>query len=263
MFNSDFKQKFKQWGLIGLILLELAIPLSSFAQTKQIKKLEEQLKEDKELLQEILSTPLKRNTIESAMNYFLILDEYCHSKEDSMQLDLRATNPSKLEDTLNIYFNYFHGNFAFPVDTINSKPKITSYYGIRKNPTKKQTGGPNEEFHQGWDIGVYYSPVYSPLEGKVISVGQDKKGGNFIIVGYILPTINKKINFSFMHLKKSYIYVGQKIKKGQKIAKSGNSGITTGAHLHFDIKYLQYGKKKKKVRFIDPKIIYPGYPEFE
>lgn len=259
MFNTDFKRKFKQAGLFGLIFLELAMPLYSFAQTNNQENNDEKLNEDKIVLNQILSNPLKKNTLESAMHYFYLLDNYCHSKEDSMQLDLHATNPTTFEDTLKIYFNYFHDNFAFPVDTIKSKPEITSKYGIRENPTKKQTGGPNKKFHYGWDLGSYYAPVYSISEGKVISTGQDKKSGKYLTIKYILEGIDKEIKISFAHLSKIYVYTGQKVKKGQKIAKSGNTGITTGAHLHFDIKNSVNEKKD----YIDPRIIYQDYQYFK
>ncbi len=268
-FNATLKQKFKRWGITGLILLELALPVSSFAQVNQIKESEEKLKIDKEQLQQILATPLKKSTLESAMNYLSFLENYCHSKEDSMQLDLHATNPSTLEDTLKIYFSYLSQNFAFPVDTINSKPEITSPYGIRKNPTKKQTGGPNKKFHDGWDLGVYNVLIFSPYFGKIDSVGKDEIRGKYVVVEYSLSEINKKIKCSFFHLKKIYVSSGKMIKKGEKIATSGNTGLVSpqptkekpdsGSHLHFEFDYVNFSNS---INSIDPKIIYPQYNRY-
>lgn len=102
---------------------------------------------------------------------------------------------------------------------------ITSNYGNRYHNGAMQ-------FHNGIDIGVPVgTPIVSPLNGEVTSIYHNPKGGNQLII-----THDNGYQTGYAHLSSYNVYVGQKVTRGQKIAYSGNTGNSTGPHLHFTVK---------------------------
>lgn len=103
---------------------------------------------------------------------------------------------------------------------------ITSKYGIRKHPRKKKS-----KFHCGLDVqGKKNSPIYAAADGVVNTVGRKQAYGNLIEIKHSNKFITK-----YAHLKKIYIKAGETVSKGQIIGIQGNSGNSTGEHLHFEI----------------------------
>lgn len=87
------------------------------------------------------------------------------------------------------------------------------------------------QFHKGLDIAVAYgSDVVATAAGTVIFSGQKGGYGNCVIVshGNGLATL-------YGHLSQLVAKVNDKVKVGQVIAKSGNSGRSTGPHLHYEV----------------------------
>jgi murein DD-endopeptidase MepM/ murein hydrolase activator NlpD len=110
------------------------------------------------------------------------------------------------------------------------KPTIGEYtvdgFGMRRHPIL----GINR-FHSGLDINNNAgTPVYAPGNGKVISVGRKSGYGLAIEIdhGFGYKTI-------FAHLSKTQVKRGQKIKRGDLIANTGNSGLSSGPHLHYEV----------------------------
>ncbi len=102
---------------------------------------------------------------------------------------------------------------------------ITSPFGYRQDPfTGKKT------FHNGVDLRANYEPVYSMLPGKVIKVSKDKRSGIYVTV--------KSSNFliSYCHLSSVSVRKGDYLVAGHPIGISGNTGRSTGPHLHLTIK---------------------------
>lgn len=107
--------------------------------------------------------------------------------------------------------------------------KIASPYGSRWG-----------SFHYGIDIGnVRGTPVYAAASGKVIKVvSYCKEGvsscggryGNYVTIEH--PNGQRTI---YAHLSKVYVSVGQSVKQGKQIGAIGNTGRSTGPHLHFQI----------------------------
>ncbi|MBQ2285327.1 MAG: M23 family metallopeptidase [Clostridia bacterium] len=125
---------------------------------------------------------------------------------------------------------------APPSKGIWSKPtligQITSAFGKRAKPNEKASTD-----HKGIDIGVpENTPVYATANGKV-TLGYEgyKKGyGKFITIDHG-KIDNKNVTSWYGHLSKWEVNQGQNVSKGQLIAYSGNTGNTTGPHLHFGI----------------------------
>lgn len=104
---------------------------------------------------------------------------------------------------------------------------ISSDFGYRTSPF---TG--KREFHKGLDISTPQgTPIYAPAKGMVTSGGRD--GGYGIAI-----TINhgSGITTRYAHLHSLAIKKGQKVTRGQLIAYAGNTGRSTGPHLHYEVR---------------------------
>ncbi len=107
----------------------------------------------------------------------------------------------------------------------------TSGYGSRTHPV---TG--NEKFHLGLDLTARIgTPVYATADGVVEHVRASKKRG----YGNMLK-IEHTYGFMtlFAHLDRFNVETGQFIKKGDLIAWSGNTGLSTGPHLHYEVRFV-------------------------
>ncbi len=115
----------------------------------------------------------------------------------------------------------------------------TSGFGMRINPVTKK-----RMFHNGLDIGVRMgTPVGAANDGIVIYAGWAGGYGKMIKIKHF-----NGYTTLYGHLSRIYVRVGQKVKKGQIIARSGNTGRTTGPHLHFTVWY--HGKPVNPVWFL-------------
>jgi len=88
--------------------------------------------------------------------------------------------------------------------------------------------------HEGIDIAAPIgTPVKSPADGVVKDVYEDR------YLGIVLLLVHgSKYETLYGHLKEVFVKKGQVVKKGDVIALTGNSGISTGPHLHYEIRYL-------------------------
>lgn len=104
--------------------------------------------------------------------------------------------------------------------------KITSYFGQRKDPFSKRSSN-----HTGWDMAAPIgNKVYAAWSGRVQACTYDDIGGYYIVIEH-----EKQISTYYGHLSQILVEVGQSVAAGDCIALSGNSGKTTGPHLHFEI----------------------------
>ena len=90
-------------------------------------------------------------------------------------------------------------------------------------------------FHTGVDFAVAEgTDIVAAVEGKVLANNWGKAYGNQIIVEHGLHS--KKVWMIYAHLSKVLVKAGDKIEKGQLIGKSGNTGNSSGPHLHFEVR---------------------------
>ncbi len=117
-----------------------------------------------------------------------------------------------------------------PNDTPMAYNRISSAYGRRLNPI---TG--KRHTHTGIDLTCNRGePILAPADGVVETVRPSKKGfGNFLIVRHSFGFMS-----SYAHLQKFNVKSGQFISKGETIATCGNSGNSTGPHLHYEVRFL-------------------------
>lgn len=123
---------------------------------------------------------------------------------------------------------------------LQNKITVTSPYGTRTHPifgTKKM--------HNGIDLKASYENVYSVMDGIITSSGWDSKGGgNYIKVKHF-----NRFETSYLHLSELYYRTGEKVKAGFIIGKSGNSGNSTGPHLHFSVR--EFGQSINPSNFLN------------
>ena len=103
---------------------------------------------------------------------------------------------------------------------------VSSDFGYRKSPFTNL-----KEFHKGLDISARMKkPIIAPADGVVSTVGTSHNFGRYIHINhkYGLKTV-------YGHLAQSLVKKGQYVKRGQKIALLGNTGRTTGPHLHYEV----------------------------
>ena len=123
---------------------------------------------------------------------------------------------------------------------LNREISITSPYGTRMHPIFGAS-----KFHNGIDLAANYENVYSVLDGIVTETGWDNNGGgNYIKVNHF-----NRFETAYLHLSEIYYRVGEFVKAGFIIAKSGNSGNSTGPHLHFSVK--EFGQNINPTHFLN------------
>ena len=107
------------------------------------------------------------------------------------------------------------------------KGKISSGFGTRVHPVTRVVS-----FHNGVDIAVSEgTPVLAPEVGTIIATWTHSKGGNSLAM-----ITENETRYGFAHLKNFQVQRGDKVQEGEQIATSGNTGASTGAHLHFTVK---------------------------
>ena len=99
--------------------------------------------------------------------------------------------------------------------------RVNSAFGKRLHPITKKY-----KLHNGIDLRARYEEVYSMLPGYIHKVGEDRISGKYIIV------TSGNYQISYCHLSKIEVQQGNIIYSGHKIGVSGNSGSSTGPHLH-------------------------------
>jgi len=144
--------------------------------------------------------------------------------------EMLATQLTKLQETSRLFKNNKNAINYYPtISPIKARDFIcvSSPYGFREHPIKKEV-----LFHEGIDISaVVGTPVYSTAQGRVVKVLYSKYGfGNRVIIkhAYGFETL-------YAHLGDINVKKGQWVNKNQLIGTVGNTGLSTGPHLHYEI----------------------------
>lgn len=130
----------------------------------------------------------------------------------------------------------FKAPFAMPVKTA---VRYTSGFGNRRDPFGRGVRG-----HEGQDMaGAYGSPIYATADGVVTHAGWQSGYGRLV-------KIRHEFGFEtrYGHLAQLRVTVGQKVSRGDRIGDMGNSGRSTGTHLHYEVRLG--GTAKNPMTFI-------------
>ncbi len=119
---------------------------------------------------------------------------------------------------------YVGGEFLWPLP--DPYTKVSCGFGPRIHPV---TG--KYQHHNGIDIpAAYGTPIYAVNDGTVIEVSSNYADGYYVTISH-----GGGVASFYSHLSRWSVKVGDKVKRGQVIARVGSSGYTTGAHLNLNI----------------------------
>ncbi|MFV8447680.1 M23 family metallopeptidase [Vibrio owensii] len=117
--------------------------------------------------------------------------------------------------------------------------QISSSFGKRVHPISGL-----RKFHQGTDLVCRIGdPIFAPADGVIETVHPSSKGaGNLLTISHSFGFMT-----SYAHLEHFKGRSGQFVRKGEVIATSGNTGYSTGAHLHYEVRFAG--------RLLDPEVL--------
>jgi murein DD-endopeptidase MepM/ murein hydrolase activator NlpD len=166
--------------------------------------------------------------------------------QDSLILVAHTKVLDQIQSSKNKFLQYEFVNeprekkYSKIVIPLNREISITSPYGTRIHPVFGAS-----KFHNGIDLAANYENVCSVMDGVVTETGWDNKGGgNYIKIKHF-----DRFETAHLHLSEIYYRVGEFVKAGFIIAKSGNSGNSTGPHLHFSVK--EFGQNINPTHFLN------------
>lgn len=126
-----------------------------------------------------------------------------------------------------------YSSITYPLKSI----KVTSPYGYRRDPiTGKQS------WHNGLDLRAKNEPAYSMMEGIVEKIGYDSRSGNYVTLRH------GNFYISYCHLSSIIVRKGESVFPGIIVGVTGNTGRSTGYHLHLTC--------KKDGKSINPAILF-------
>lgn len=231
-------QLIKKFLLYFTLFVALVILVGSFVilfLTKELSSLEAKkenavkerniLVEQNELLQAQIS--------EKAQEYENIRDKIGSMEE---LIGLRVNEEETLEVRLEeLDLNILQQKTFFdniPSGEVIAHNGVSSKFGWRDNPILKR-----KEFHTGLDLRASIgTQILAPADGvvKFIKYHQSSGYGNVVSLSH-----NYGFESYYAHLQnKSVVKEGQFVRKGDLIAYSGNTGLSTGPHLHYEIKFI-------------------------
>lgn len=140
---------------------------------------------------------------------------------------------------------FYTVNDVSPVSPLRNHPYpvVTSEYGMRMHPVHKRN-----ILHKGIDLRASTGEeVVSALPGKVLAIRSERaKNGTLKGYGHYVIVVHpeQKMETLYAHLSRFRVKNGQAVSAGSLIALSGNTGIGTAPHLHFETKVKQNGNMK-------------------
>jgi murein DD-endopeptidase MepM/ murein hydrolase activator NlpD len=139
--------------------------------------------------------------------------------------EVRANAILKQMDEMNLYrMAAFKVPLGMPV---KSAVRFTSGFGGRNDPL-----GRGYRQHEGQDLaGDYGTAIYATADGVVVHAGWENGYGRLIKIQHAFG-----IETRYAHLSQIRVEVGQRVSRGDKIGDMGNSGRSTGTHLHYEVR---------------------------
>ena len=197
------------------------------------------LKKEIDSLKSVLNKNKNSKNKEEKFNFKKVEDSLIQLLKSKIEFESRSTSTKNIKT-----FEFLDDNPSNTISKISMPLKngisVTSPFGNRTHPI---FGG--QKLHNGADLKANYEKVYAVLNGKVIDAGFDSKGGG----NYIKIKHSNYFVTSYLHLSEIYYKVGEWVNAGFIIAKSGNSGNSTGPHLHFSV--TENGKYINPIRFLN------------
>ncbi|BEK36911.1 M23 family metallopeptidase [Campylobacter coli] len=204
-------------------------------------KREELLEKSKEL--ELANTQMQKSIEEKAQQYAAIEDKIASFEE---ALGLEAENNLTITDRLDNLKLTNEQQVGILGQIPNGWPienkGITGKFGWREHPLLQR-----REFHPGIDLrAAVGTPIYAPASGVVEFSGYSNNGYGYNVI--LLHNFGFKTVFAHMQ-RKDVVKAGQFVNKGQLIGYTGNTGLSTGPHLHYEVRFIN--KTLEPLYFLD------------
>lgn len=155
--------------------------------------------------------------------------------ENDSQFSIFAGNSIGPETTITKVYNYLK-----VADTVmpTTSPEITSDYGWRTPPCRGCSSD-----HKGIDfVPGFGEPIFAVADGMVIDMGRNGGYGNYVKLRHLMANsegVMEEWVTLYAHMKNDSfpegMKVGSAVKSGETIGAVGNTGMSTGAHLHFEL----------------------------
>ena len=146
------------------------------------------------------------------------------------KLSSLETEASRQEQSLRELQEYFDDQRSLLASTPSIWPTrgwVTSDFGTRIDPYTAE-----RKMHQGMDIATPHGQtVYTPSDGTVVFIGSEGGYGKVLVIdhGYGVKT-------RYGHLSELFVKLGDTVKRGARVAAVGNTGRSTGPHLHYEVR---------------------------
>jgi murein DD-endopeptidase MepM/ murein hydrolase activator NlpD len=133
---------------------------------------------------------------------------------------------------------YLSDNFRFPLKSF----RLTSSFGSRMSPI---TGNPS--FHKGLDLAAAMgTDVFAARDGEILESGEDRVYGKYIIMSHGDDWVSL-----YGHLSEILVPLQRTVQSGTIIGKVGSTGLSTGPHLHFELRQHGEAQDPGKYFFIE------------
>ncbi len=166
----------------------------------------------------------EQNALISKINSDISLQEKMYEESRKLEEQLKNSVRSSLSTSSSAGSKYTGGKFVFPAPSMSY---VSSPYGYRTHPVT----GVKYKFHSGVDLAAPQgSNTLAAEAGTVRMAGWNGGYGYCVIIDH-----GDGVATLYGHNSKLLVSAGQKVSRGQVIAKVGSTGMSTGPHLHFEV----------------------------
>lgn len=139
---------------------------------------------------------------------------------DSIQANLLQLETDSMDSKQKQWISSYP-SITYPLKSI----KVTSPYGYRRDPFTGKLS-----WHNGLDLRAKNEPAYAMMDGIVEKVGYDNRSGNYVTLRH------GNYHVSYCHLSSIIVRKGESVFPGIIVGVTGNTGRSTGCHLHLTCK---------------------------
>ena len=139
---------------------------------------------------------------------------------DSIQANLLQQETDSVDNKQKQWISSY-SSITYPLKSI----KVTSPYGYRRDPFTGKLS-----WHNGLDLRAKNEPAYAMMEGIVEKIGYDSRSGNYVTLKH------GNFHVSYCHLSSVIVGKGERVFSGTIVGVTGNTGRSTGCHLHLTCK---------------------------
>ncbi|RAZ51464.1 peptidoglycan DD-metalloendopeptidase family protein [Campylobacter hyointestinalis] len=220
--------------LIAVVSFFIGLAYISYLENKtnSLKQKRDELTKIKNEL--FLENEKMQKKIAASNEEFAAIEDKIALLED--QLGLNTDNNITMETRLeNLILTSSQQQLMFsmiPNGEVIKSNGVSAGFGWRSHPILNK-----KEFHPGIDLRADIgTPIYAPADGVIEFAGYNNSGFGYLVI--IEHNFGFKTRFAHMS-RKDVVKEGDFVKKGDLIGYSGNTGLSTGPHLHYEIRFIQ------------------------